>query len=250
MNEILEVTIFLLGILFTSVCIYEFGRIIYAGIVAVRVGRKTVRATRPLFEAKAHILIAGDSTAVGVGCSQPRFSIAGRIIDDFPDAHVENIAANGISTRLLRDKLVLLTQQQELHNYYDVLIIHTGGMDVLFLVSQKRYKKLLTECLTAAHKLARQVILVSPPNVGSSPLMRFPPLRIWYTFRSRHLRKATLAIVQKLHVHHVDLFTEADRNPLRVAGKSLYASDHSHPNDDGYAIWYKAIKSHLLKILK
>lgn len=248
MIELLQYLLLFVGIVVTSIFLYEMGRIFYAGIVAVRTGRKTQRATRPSPSARLRILIAGDSTAVGVGCSKPGNSIAGRLIEDFPDAHIENIAVNGISTRLLRDKLELLTQDLTLRGYYDTVIIHTGGMDVLFLVSSKRYAQLLTACLDRARMLGKHVILVSPPNVGSSPLMRFLPLKLWYTWRSRYMRAATLSVVQALKVTHVDLFAEGDKNPLNTSQGLLYAGDFSHPNDEGYGIWYKPIKEAVVSL--
>ncbi|MGE5616190.1 MAG: SGNH/GDSL hydrolase family protein, partial [Bacillota bacterium] len=74
---------------------------------------------------KATIVIAGDSTAFGVG-ALPAESTAGRLAAAFPHARVINVARSGANMSAVFEQLAKVEV-----SHADLVLIHAGANDVL-----------------------------------------------------------------------------------------------------------------------
>lgn len=219
--------------------LFEASLMLSDGLTARRLGRATAPFCRFVEHSDAIVMCVGDSTAVGTGAQHSTQSVAGRLAYDFPNITVINHGINGASSANL---VTLLSQHPEWRA--DVLIIHIGGIDIMGLRSLRALRSNTTSILRMAKHIAPRVVLVTPPDLGSIPYFRFP-LSLFFSFRTRQARDFVLRRAKKGDFAHVDLYTDSEDNPFRTNRKRYFAADHIHPSDDGYALWYAAIKQAL-----
>lgn len=185
--------------------------------------------------AQRHILILGDSTAVGTGARQPEDTIAGQLAHDFPDSQIVNLAQNG---GLVRD---LKTQLASAKNItYDLIVVSVGGNDVWHLTRPSTISKELSVILPKLTNMCRgRVIFLIYNNIGSAPL--FPSLLKWWLHRRCIQIQDTIEQVAYIaNVPTIELFNSDDsRNPfLQEGNELLFAPDGIHPSSEGYKLWY------------
>ena len=75
------------------------------------------------------ILVVGDSTAVGTGADAPQDSLPGRIGQDHPRWHIDNLAANGARYA------DVAAQLEQAPAGYDLVLVLAGGNDVIRLTA-------------------------------------------------------------------------------------------------------------------
>lgn len=218
---------------------FEASLMIMDGLTARQLGRSSAPFCRAISEPIATVMFIGDSTAVGTGAQHPSRSIASQLAQDFPDITIMNHGINGASSK---DLIVLLSQHPEWRA--DLLIIHIGGIDIMGLRSIRSLRSNTVSILRLAKRIAPRIVLVTPPDLGSIPYFRFP-LSLLFSLRSRQARDFVLHRAKKGDFVHVDLYTDAPDDPFRTDRSRYFATDHIHPSDDGYALWYEAIKQAL-----
>lgn len=219
--------------------VFEASLMISDGLTARRLGRSSAPFCRSIDDPIATVMFIGDSTAVGTGTRHPSRSIASRLAQDFPDITVINHGINGASSR---DLVTLLSQHPEWRA--DLLIIHISGIDIMGLRSLRTLRLNTASILRMAKHIAPHVVLVTPPDLGSIPYFRFP-LSLLFSWRTRRARDFVLRRSKKGDFVHIDLYTDSPDDPFLVERKKYFAADHIHPSDDGYALWYEAIKQAL-----
>ena len=187
-----------------------------------------------------HILVAGDSTAVGVGTSDNRNSIAGRIGTEYPESDITNIAVSGARLADLEKRLDALHEQAAAK--HDLVFLLIGANDITHFTSCAAMRAQLTRILAVAEQIGKQTILLTAGDVGLSPAFKWPLSRIM-TMRTLETRVIfTEEIAKRHHVRYVDLYHEAKDEIFNTDVERYYAPDHFHPSDDGYGIWYAKIK--------
>ncbi len=211
----------------------------------IRIERgKRVAATAVAFErniphATTRILIAGDSTAVGVGAARPEESVAGRFGTENPNAEIINISRSGKRIHELREELNRLPAQK-----FTLVVLMIGGNDIVHLTDLRLVEADLTALLTMAKKMSPVVLVVHSGNIGAAPL--FPwPVGLFYTSRTRKIRAIYIQKTQELGAIYVDLFKERHDDIFLSNPEKYYLPDRFHPSSDGYAVWYSAIKQAL-----
>lgn len=183
------------------------------------------------------VLILGDSTAYGTGAKNVHWSVAGRLAKDHPHISIENHADNGAHTFDVAQKALRL-----LETSFDIVIIQVGGNDILTMTSPHHIHANLKLIVSRARKIAKkQVILVSPMNVSSSPLFWFP-FNLLYGARSRMTRNIFHKVSKEPNVTLVDLYVPKYRDPFAQESKLYFAKDYVHPSDKGYGLIYHKLR--------
>ncbi len=185
--------------------------------------------------AKRHILILGDSTAVGTGASNPEHTIAGQLAFDFPDSQITNVAQNGGLVRDLKKQIDSLKRTQ-----FDLIVVSVGGNDVWHLTRLNSIKKELTKVLPQLTEMSGgRVVFLIYNNIGSAPL--FPSLlKGWLHERCLRVQYTIEHMAYAAKIPTIELFnTDDSRNPfLKEDNEALFAPDGIHPSSKGYKLWY------------
>jgi len=184
------------------------------------------------------ILFVGDSIVRGVGARSKETTLGRQIKTHYPNSSftLQGKDAIGISecSRLLKQNT----------STYDLVIIFCGGMDIVTMRSFSHIEKALVHLFEEAKRHGKKVIYITPPNAGNSPLFPFP-LSYIYKKRSQRFQAIAKKISSSHSVTFISLYQERENEVLLSKGQ-LYATDKTHPNDEGYKLWFsKLIEPHL-----
>ena len=211
-----------------------------SGCTAWRINRavELARLSEPLQQRPAdprlHLLIAGDSTAVGTGASTPSASLAGLIARDHPRLLIENRARDGA-------RFSDVLQQLAGDTRVDMVLVQAGGNDVIRLRDLDALQRDIEAVAERARQRSDLVVLMPAGNVGNAPFF-FAPWSWWMTHRSRAMHRAVSQAAQRTGAVYVNLFHERSDDPF-VAQPGLNAQDGLHPSDAGYAVWFRELMS-------
>lgn len=187
-----------------------------------------------------YILVAGDSTAVGTGASNPKLSIAGRLGSEYPNADITNVSKYGLRLSGLREMLRTLPREQ-----YDLVVLQIGANDVTGRTSEAAMRQSLSEILIRVESLSPRVVVLTAGNIGLAPVFRFP-LSTFITARTRAARILFMDELRKYpQARYVDLFKDRAHETFTTDVKRYYAPDGFHPSADGYGLWYLEVKKQI-----
>ena len=179
------------------------------------------------------ILVAGDSSAVGLGASNPKETIAGRIGQQFPDWDITNLGVSGAN---LKDLLHVLRRQDKKH--YDLIVLQIGGNDITHFTPYETIRSELAKVISLSSKLSSKTIILTAGNIGSAPVFNWP-LSAIITDRTLNVREIFIDEVAKNKtISYVDLFKDSKDDPFVKYPKKYYAQDLFHLTGDGYGVWY------------
>lgn len=181
---------------------------------------------------RRHVLLAGDSLALGVGAHTASAAFAGRIAAEFDGVAIERIARVGARSANLKGQLAAAARRR-----YDAILITIGGNDIIRFTRRADFERALRGALRAARAMSRTVIVTTSANVGSAPL--FPwPLSTLLGRRSLAFRDLMRGTCRSEGVTCVNYIFEG-RN---VFGDAAFAADKVHPSDDAYGACYEMLK--------
>src|SRR3989442_3978359 len=124
----------------------------------IRFSRRIVARTTPAQSCpeccRKTIVVAGDSTAFGVG-ALPAETTAGRIAAAFPHARVINVGKSGPNIGRVVEQLDSLVIERA-----DLVLIHACANDVLEFRALRDVERDLCASLARAHRLSDNVILM------------------------------------------------------------------------------------------
>jgi lysophospholipase L1-like esterase len=213
---------------------------VVAGLYAsrIRFSRRIVARTQPAQSSpqscRRTIVVAGDSTAFGVG-ALPAESTAGRIAAAFPHARVINVAKSGANIGRVYEQLASLDIERA-----DLVLIHACANDVLEFRPLKKVERDLRAALFRARELSPNVILMPGHDFSVAPFFLRPisKLILWHAVRIH-------AVVSRVSAHmgvtFVDLFGDPNAEPFILEPRRYYCPDGLHPSGEGYAIWFAAL---------
>ncbi|MBC7836306.1 hypothetical protein H7X87_00810 [Acetobacteraceae bacterium] len=233
---------FFLALLLVALCygLYLWGSIHAAIAKSVQIQARTTAYEQHPTNPSRRILVAGDSTAVGVGASLTQDSIAGRIGSDFPEAEITNLGKSGLRLALLKE--ALLARQNE---RYDLIVLQIGSNDITGRTSYTEIRNTLREILDLASKMGKKVVVLTAGNVGLSPVFH-PPISWYITHRTRIVREIFIEEVGKhKNATYIDLFRERPDEPFNKDIHRYYAPDFFHPSGEGYGLWYLQLREAL-----
>ena len=183
------------------------------------------------------VLIAGDSTGVGTGASDPKYSIAGRIGSDYPGTDIKNISENGLKIGELSKKLLEMKDEN-----FDLIIYQIGANDVVGFTPLETISEQLNELLQYAENNSKKTIVVTAGNIGLSKVFSWP-ISTLVSNRTLKVRKIFMDNISKYeNIEYIDFYREKEEDPFSKNYEKYYAKDFFHPSDHGYEFWYKKIK--------
>lgn len=199
-----------------------------------RIVAQTVAAQSSPAECRRTIVIAGDSTAFGVG-ALPAESTAGRLAAAFPHARVINVAKSGARIGHVVEQLGRVPCEK-----VDFVLIHACANDVLEFRPVEKVEADLRAAIARARQLTDRVVLMPGQNFSVAPFF----LRGLSKIIMRHairVHAIVKRVTQELGVTFVDLFTDPSEDPFVKEPHRYYCPDGLHPSGDGYGIWFKAL---------
>lgn len=226
------------GVVFLAIyLIYLYYPIYRASQLADETINRTVPYEQHPANPNLRILVAGDSSAVGVGAIDPKFSIAGRLGQKFPDADLLNL---GVSGAKISDLLNVLKNQKQ---HYDVILLQIGANDVTHFSSYATIRQGIAEVLSLSDQLGTKTILLTSGDLGVIPIFHWP-LSWIMTDRTKKVRDIFLEESGKYSsVSYIDLFYELKRKKTNFS--NAYAPDSFHLNGDGYEVYYQFVEKAL-----
>lgn len=194
------------------------------------------RLSQPLQRAPAqialHLLIVGDSTAVGTGATAPHASLAGLLGEHFPRLRIDNRSRDGAQFGALLDQL-------DGDERYDMVLVMAGGNDVVRMRGLQAMQSDIDRVTQRARQRANLTVLMPAGNVGNAPFF-FAPVSWLMTWRSRQLHAFASEAALRHGAVFVNLFRESADDPF-VQRPELNAADGLHPSDAGYRVWFSEL---------
>lgn len=231
------------GIVFLIIVIYSLFLVyhIYQSIeISEKIIAHSVAYTQHPADPDQYILVAGDSTAVGVGAVNPQESVAGRLGQQFPQADIINLGQSGAT---LKDVLALLQAQKGKH--YDLIVLQIGANDITHFTPYPKIKEEISEILFLCNEMSFRTILLTSGDVGRSRAFHWP-LSSFLTTRTLNVRHIFMEESSKYKtVSYIDLFRDKKDDPLEKDLKKYYAPDLFHLTGEGYGAWYVQIQKQL-----
>lgn len=219
-------------ILYGAYCVYVFWS-------AAQKTAPLIQATPPFNREDAtrskHILVLGDSLAVGVGAPSEK-TVAGRLSELF-DANVENYGKSGAKTKDLAAQAAHAKKDQ-----YDLVMIQIGANDVIQLRSLATAESNMDRALADAKTHSDHVVFLTAGNIGDAPLWPWPWGRI-YKERTLDLRARFMTLAEKHDALYVDLYARG--NLFASDPRRYYAHDELHLTADGYEKWFDVISEEI-----
>lgn len=229
---------FLLGVLITIALVAGYyGYDVYR---KYQVSRSLVESAKP-FQHKSSdtthsLLVLGDSTAVGVGVSDPEESLPVLYASEMNATYVENQAVSGAVTADLRTQIARASLEE-----YDQILIMIGGNDIIRFHDVAAASEMLDQVLATLPSYNKLVVM-SAANVGGATF--FP----W--FMRQHYEEASIAyharfarVVEATHGTYVNLYVPSAEDPFMRDPDKYLAADGLHPSAAGYQLWFNRVKA-------
>ena len=218
---------------------YEWHRI----SASIRISRVLIAKAIPYEQhpqnSQMRILVAGDSTAVGIGAATSEQSIAGKLGARYPSADIENVSKSG---RTLEGLQEALSTHLSATSSYNIILLQIGANDVTGLTSKGHIRFRLDGVLSLATSHTKQLFVMTAGNVGLSPVFGFP-LRLLFTQRSLMVRSVFMTEVAKYtNATYLDLYKSKENDPFTQDIPRYYAADLFHPSGEGYGLWYEELQ--------
>lgn len=208
----------------------------------VRVSKELVQRAE-IYQNPTHItditlLVVGDSTAVGVGATEPTDTVAGLLAKDVHATHVENYAVSGAVIGDLNEQIAKATLPS-----YDYILIQVGGNDIIRWNDVSKAQAELETVLDSLPE-TNALYVMSAGNVGGTTF--FP----W--FMNSSYTKSTLAYhtmfestVPKYSGQYINLYEPPESDPFMKEPQTYLAEDGLHPSSAGYRLWYDRLQARM-----
>ncbi len=186
----------------------------------------------------------GDSTAAGVGATEPRSAIP-RLVARSLDRPVD-VVSLAVSGARIGD--VVAEQVGGLAKHRpDVVLVSVGANDVTHLTSKSDFRSAYADIEAAVPDGALLVVL-GVPDMGAPPRLA-QPLRALAGLRGRQLDEVVRSIAAEHDAVYVDIAGMTGPTMRSDTGR-FFAADRYHPSDAGYALWADAVVGELRAVLE
>lgn len=202
---------------------------------------KAVKFERRTEGATFKVLVMGDSSAFGVGASDPAHSLPGLLGARLPKASIENVAISGERTAAVARQLDSASQP-----HYDMALLQIGGNDVTHVTSIPDTTRNLAATIDQLKTRADKVVVLTSGDFASAPIWPWP-LNLFYGQHNRKLQKAFATTTAEHGATYVSIVDYEDAHGIKKDA-TYYAADGFHPNDKGYAGWFDAVDETLTSL--
>jgi lysophospholipase L1-like esterase len=201
----------------------------------VRFSRRIVARTVPAQSSpqacRRTIIVAGDSTAFGVG-ALPAESTAGRLAAAFPHARVVNVARSGARIGHVTEQLASVGIE-----YADLVLIQACANDVLEFRPLAKVEHDFCLAIARAKAISPNVVLMPGHNFSIAPFFLRPVS--WLVMRHAvKVHALVKRLASELGVIFVDLFKDPNEDPFYKEPRRYYCADGLHPSAEGYGLWF------------
>lgn len=206
-----------------------------------RIVARTVPAQSSPTRCRRTIVIAGDSTAFGVG-ALPDESTAGRLAAAFPHARVINVARSGANIAKVLAQLAHVVERLARIGCrrVDFVLIHACANDVIEFRSPEEVEEDLRAVIALARELSDNVVVMPGQNFSIAPFF-LRPLKGIVTWHARRIHAVVQRVTAELGVTFVDLFRDPSEDPFVKEPRRYYCADGLHPSGEGYGLWFSAL---------
>jgi lysophospholipase L1-like esterase len=195
---------------------------------------KTVPAQSTPERCRSTIVVAGDSTAFGVG-ALPAESTAGRLAAAYPHARVINVARSGARIGHVVEQLDRVGCE-----CVDMVLIQACANDVLEFRSPQQLERDLRATIARARAMSRNVVLMPGHNFGVAPFFLRGISRV-ISWHGKRLYAVAVRVAAELGVTFVDLLAHDTNEHFVREPSRYYCPDGLHPSGDGYALWFATL---------
>ncbi|MEO7742759.1 MAG: SGNH/GDSL hydrolase family protein [Usitatibacter sp.] len=185
--------------------------------------------------ARATVLVLGDSTGVGVGATTPEDSVAGRIAAAFPDTRVFNYARSGAC---VHDVLAQLDRHGA--QPADMVLIQASANDVVDAKDVSAVEADLRLAIGRAQALGALVALMPGCNFVFAPFFK-PFFASSMATRAHRMHAMVQRVAESTGALYVDLFHLKPADPFFREGSRYFCADGLHPSGEGYRIWFEEL---------
>ncbi|HEX5128671.1 MAG TPA: SGNH/GDSL hydrolase family protein [Usitatibacter sp.] len=204
----------------------------------IRFARTLVAKTEPAQSCpegyRSVIVVAGDSTAFGVG-ALPAESTAGRLAAAFPHARVVNVAKSGNRIGHVVEQLDKVDCKSA-----DLILIQACANDVLEFRSVRKVEADLRAAIARARKLSRNIVLMPGHDFSVAPFF-LRPISMLIMRHAVKVHAMVKRVVAEEGIIFVDLFRDPATEPFVKEPTRYYCPDFLHPSGQGYAIWFSIL---------
>ena len=191
-------------------------------------------------ESTRHILMLGDSTAVGVGANDPTLTTAGRLAREYPKSSLTNISKSGWRASELRDAYLNVPSTRA-----DLVVIQIGANDIINFTPLDTLRTDVGAIITRAKETSERVVILHSGNVGLAPI--FPGyIAHFLSKRTLAVRDLYIALAREHHIAYVDLYRTKETDFFLTDIDKFYANDHFHPSGFGYEDWFTQIQASII----
>jgi lysophospholipase L1-like esterase len=192
-------------------------------------------------------VVLGDSTAAGLGASEPRYSYAVRLSEMLAaDGFRVEMTGVGFSGATVAD---VLDEQVDsaLELQPDLVFVGIGANDATHLTTLHSFGKDLGEVYDKLGTSGVTIVGSGIPDMRAKAFLE--PLRSIVGWRGRELSDVVRREAEKRSIPVVPL---AERTAAFFVDDpdAAYASDLFHPGDGGYAAWAEAIYPELIEAVR
>ncbi|QSQ25012.1 SGNH/GDSL hydrolase family protein [Pyxidicoccus parkwayensis] len=185
--------------------------------------------------AELRLLVAGDSSAAGVGVSSQADALTGQLTRRLADRFSVSwrlVAESGLTTTGIADLL-----ERTAPAAFDVAVVAAGGNDITHRVPVARWLQELERLigLLSTRFAARRILLSPLPPMHEFPALP-PPLRGYVGRRARDYNAGLSEFVRSQAACTLLVDAFAPRSPA-VPIKELMSPDGFHPGAPVYAGW-------------
>jgi lysophospholipase L1-like esterase len=195
---------------------------------------QTVPAQSSPERCRSTIVVAGDSTAFGVG-ALPAESTAGRLAAAYPQARVINVARSGARIGHVADQLDRVECDS-----VDLILIQACANDVLEFRSPQQLERDLRATIARARRMSLNIVLMPGHNFGVAPFFLRGISGI-ITWHGKRLHAVATRVAAELGVTFVDLVAHSTNDFFVREPRRYYCPDGLHPSGDGYALWFATL---------
>ena len=204
----------------------------------IRFARTLVAKTEPAQSCpedyRATIVVAGDSTAFGVG-ALPAESTAGRLAAAFPHARLVNVGKSGNRIGHVVEQLDKVDCRSA-----DLILIQACANDVLEFRPVKKVEADLRAAIARARELSRNIVLMPGHDFSVAPFF-LRPISMLIMRHAVKVHAMVKRVAAEEAIIFVDLFRDPATEPFVKEPTRYYCPDSLHPSGQGYAIWFSIL---------
>jgi lysophospholipase L1-like esterase len=195
---------------------------------------KTIPAQSSPERCRSTIVIAGDSTAFGVG-ALPAETTAGRLAAAYPHARVINVARSGARIGHVAEQLDRVDCRS-----VDLILIQACANDVLELRAVEKVEQDLRAAVARARCLSHNIVLMPGQDFSVAPFFLRPISRV-ILWHAKRIHAMIERVTAELDVIFVDLFRHPVNERFVKEPRRYYCPDLLHPSGEGYALWFATL---------